>query len=122
MGYYETTEPTFKVNVLGTEYEIYDNVREEDDEFFKTCSGYCDKTAKRIAVTAEPEDSELIDWEAYHTECLRHEIIHAFMHESGIDANCKFDVIGEDHPEHMVSWMAIQFPKILKVFQEINAI
>ena len=122
MSYYETVEPTYRVSILGTEYLIYDNVKMENDELLDTCSGYCDKTVKRIVVVAEPKDSELSDWNAYHNECMRHEIIHAFMHESGIDANCRFDVEGDEHPEHMVSWTAIQFPKMLKVFQEVGAI
>ena len=121
MGYYESTKPTYTVNILGTQYDVYDNVCEENDSFFETCSGYCDKTAKRIAVMAEPKDSELADWPVYHKECMRHEIIHAFLHESGIDVNCKFDVLGEEHPEHLVAWIAIQYPKMLKVFQEVNA-
>ena len=47
-------------------------------------------------------------------EVLRHEIIHAFFSEAGLDdysAN-----------EQLVNWLAIQLPKIKKVCEEIEAI
>ena len=120
--YYDETPETYKVSVLGTEYKVYVDVPQEKDELLQGCCGYCDKSAKRIAVVAEPKDSELANWTYYSKESLRHELIHAFMSESGIDGNCLWDIAGEEHPEHMVAWLAIQFPKILKVFQEVNAL
>lgn len=122
MDYYEKTMPTCYIKVLGTRYAVYVGVSPEQDKFLETCDGYCDKTAKRIVVIDKPENNEFADWDVYSKQCVRHEIIHAFMHESGLDGNCKFDVAGQEHPEHLVSWIAIQFPKILTAFQEASAL
>ena len=119
---YNQTAPTCFVNVLGTNYGIYLDIPEHDDKLLAGCLGYCDKSAKRIVIVAEPDDSEMADWTAMRKESLRHEIVHAFMHESGIDANCSFDILGEEHPEHLVAWIAIQFPKLLKAFNEVGAL
>ena len=121
MNHYEDNKPTCIVNVLGTPYAVYDGVMPENDPYLEKCDGYFDKTVKRIVVIGKIPENELEDWNEYRKVCLRHEIVHAFMHESGIDANCKFDVPGESHPEHMVSWIAIQFPKMLKAFKEVGA-
>lgn len=117
MGYYEETTPDYVLNVLGTNYSIYLNVPDDKDNYLKECSGYCDKSAKRISVMAESADSELADWDEYAKSCLRHELIHAFLYESGIDGNCTWDIPGEEHPEHMVAWIATQFHKLLMAFE-----
>ncbi len=122
MNYYEDHKPTCTVNILGSEYSIYVGVMPDDDPFLEDCDGYFDKTVKRLVVVGKLPDSELADWSEYNKQNLRHEIIHAFMHESGIDGNCKFDVPGESHPEHLVAWLSIQFPKILKAFREAGAL
>ena len=122
MSYYDEVQPTCTVSVLGTEYGIWLDVPEDKDEFFKSCSGYCDKSAKRIAIVAETKDSELADWEAYKKCCMRHEIVHAFLHESGMNGNSTWDIPGEEHPEQLVDWIAWQFPKMLKAFQAVGAL
>ncbi len=48
------------------------------------------------------------------TKFLRHEVIHAFFSESGLD--------DYSSNEELVNWIAIQFPKMLQVFKEIEAI
>ena len=122
MGYYDEHKPTHVINVLGTPYNVYYGVMPSDDHYLDNCDGYFDKTVKRLVVVGKIPENELADWEDYRKQCMRHEIVHAFMHESGIDANCKFDVAGESHPEHLVAWIAIQFPKMYKAFQEADAL
>ena len=120
---YEITKPTYVVNVLGTDYSVFLDVPENDDPMLGgVCSGYCDKTAKRIVVVGEMKASELDNWSVYRKECLRHELIHAFMFESGIDGNMTWDIEGQEHPEGLVGWLAIQFPKIVKAFREVGAL
>ena len=122
MSYYTEVPETRKVGVLGTEYGIWLDVPEDCDPLLKDCAGYCDKTTKRIVVMAEPSDSELGDWSVYSKACLRHELIHAFFHESGFDGNSHYIIEGEEHPEAVVEWIALQFPKMLKVFTEAEAL
>ena len=121
-NYYSTTAPTCVVSVLGTEYRIYLDVPQDKDPILETCSGYCDKTVKRIVVIDKGADTNLADWLVYRKTVMRHEIIHAFLFESGIGGDCKWDFPGDEHPEHMVEWIAMQFPKILSAFQTVGAL
>ena len=104
------------INVLGTEYNIYRKT-EEEDRFLEKCDGYCDKTSKKIVVR-EFKDGEVefdnLKW--YLDKVLRHEIVHAFLIESGLCENASHD------DEQTVDWIAIQFPKMLKIFKELDII
>ncbi len=55
--------------------------------------------------------------EVYDKQTLRHEIIHAFFAESGLHSDSDYA-----ENEELVDWIAIQFPKMLKVFQEVDAL
>lgn len=85
------------MNILGTEYKI--NYLDERDECMveNSWQGYVNFQKKEIYV--------------YNNECkdttFRHECIHAFLFESGIDIGMQF------HSEEMVDWLAIQLPKIV---------
>ena len=107
------------VNILGTDYKI--EIRnKKDDKLLEKCDGYCDYTTHLIVVTSEPEDNELQDFKSYQKKVLRHELVHAFLSESGLSCNFKHDEWGQD--ETMVDWIAIQFPKMLQVFQELDCL
>ena len=57
------------------------------------------------------------DLAAYQRKVIRHEIIHAFLYESGLwqsSFNCKAWAQNEE----MVEWFAIQSPKIFRAFRE----
>lgn len=111
-----------KVNIMGTVYEIKYGTHEEFP-FLKKCDGYIDTTTHEIIVddmslTKDDEDSKE-DLESYKKQVLRHEIIHAFLYESGLDNNsnsCESWATNEE----MVDWIAIQFPKIAKVFAYLS--
>lgn len=109
------------VNILGTEYEIKIGNKSEYPGL-SNADGYMDSTIKEIVVDdmeetkGQPEaKGDLI---AYQKQCLRHEIVHAFMDESGLSHNFEHKSIGIE--ETMVDWFAIQSPKIFKVFQELD--
>lgn len=109
-----------EVNILGEEYTIIECTKEEDS-FLDKCDGYCDKTTRKIVIVKEKPDSELGDWEVYRKKVLRHEIVHAFLFESGLHEN--FEHAREwGHEETMVDWIAAQFPKMLKTFKEAGCI
>ena len=121
MSYFDEHEPTMRVDVLGSEYVIYTNVSPEDDPILLDCGGYCDKTTRRIVII-EPADTNLGDWHEYEKTCIRHELVHAFLFESGIGGDTLWDIEGQEHPEHMVEWIAMQFPKMVKAFQAVGAL
>lgn len=122
MKYYDETQPDCKINVLGTEYSVYSSVPRDCDPYLEQCDGYFDKTVKRIVVAGIEDGCELGDFEAYRKTNLRHELIHAFFYESGLDGNSRWGNGEDDHPEQTVQWIAIQFPKLMKAFEETNAL
>ena len=110
-----------KVNILGTEYEIkFGN--EERYPSLKECDGYCDSSIKEIVVDdmekSKGQPGVKGDLKNYQKSCLRHEIIHAFMEESGLSQNFEHKAIGIE--ETTIDWFAIQSPKIFKIFQELD--
>lgn len=80
-----------KINVLGTEYDV--EMLEERDETMGTvnCDGYTDFSSKEIKVLkAEEKPGNQKDIFKYQNTVLRHEIIHAFLYECGIDHGMQF--------------------------------
>lgn len=106
-----------KINVLGTEYTIEKHNKAEDD-YLKDCDGYCDKTTKKIVVTMD--NTDLDDFSVYQNKVMRHEIIHAFLYESGLHENFEHHTWG--HDETMIDWIAVQFPKMIKAFEEAGCL
>ena len=107
------------VNILGTEYTV-ENMSESECETLKECDGFCDKTSKRIVIKKKEEGCDLENFEEYRKKVTRHEIIHAFLFESGLHENFRHPEYG--HDETTVDWIAAQFPKMLKAFEEANAL
>ena len=114
------------VNILGTKYTIERKNYKDDPAFEKrSIDGYCDGRLKKIVhcdMTTYPnfanEPKEYAD--LCEKETLRHEIVHAFFDESGLRENSACYTGGWSQNEEMVDWIAIQFPKIFKVFQELD--
>lgn len=107
------------VNILGTKIQILFR-KEKDDPKLEEANGYFDATKDLIVVKIiESDKMSMGDLEKYQKKVLRHEIIHAFLHGSGLDwCSCGTDSWANN--EEMVDWFAIQSPKILKVFQELG--
>lgn len=112
----------FKANVLGSELSVvfgtekkYQNLSEMD--------GYADFSTHQIVIdTMEKSDGQIGskgDMTAYKKQVIRHEIIHAFLYESGLEA-CSTTSDNWALNEEMVDWFAIQSPKIFKVFNELK--
>ena len=108
------------VNVLGTKYKIVFGNQKKYPEL-ETRDGFCDSSIKRIVIDdmSESEVGFKKDLKNYQNSVLRHEIFHAFLYESGMDC-CTFSSCSWATNEEMVDWLAIQTPKIFKVFQNLN--
>ena len=107
------------INVLGTDIRVLFK-KEAEDPKLKNMVGYFDGSKSLIVIKIlEADDNSLGDLDKYQIEILRHEIIHAFLHESGLDA-CSGAADSWATNEEMVDWFAIQAPKIFKVFQEME--
>lgn len=109
-----------KVNILGTEYTILFDVPET--EMPEYSDGCMDQTIKTIKIAKIETDQDSVkDLEEYKKKVLRHEIVHAFLYESGLWSNssCK-SAWAQD--EELTDWIAIQFPKMLKAFEEAECL
>lgn len=116
------------INVLGTEYTVTVKKYDEDEAFERSgIAGYCDSATRRIVVCdmstyheMRYESKETQHWE--QIRIMRHEIVHAFFCESGLDANTNPISDAWARNEELVDWIAIQGPKIWKAWEEAGAI
>lgn len=106
-----------KVDILGTEYSIVKRLNSKDEKLDDS-DGYCDESIKLIVVEDFISDNRsLNDLNWYSNKVLRHEIIHAFLKESGLDCNSNDEWARN---EEMIDYFAIQLPKIVKAMNELN--
>lgn len=107
------------INILGTVYDIlcFDL---SDDPRMKDCSGLCDGTVHEICVdnfASEKSGLAVKDLPALSRKVMRHEILHAFLFESGLAENSDWA-----QNEEIVDWFAIQGPKIIQAWKEAGAL
>lgn len=98
-----------KVNVLGSEWTI---------EFKKldNFDGLCDHSAKQICIN-NSMGKDIQDPLENQKKALRHELVHAFLFESGLGFNCDWAM-----NEEMIDWIAIQFPKMAKAMEMVDVL
>lgn len=95
----------FKINVLGTDYTVYESNDNEDPKL-KKFDGYCDfHNGKRIVLGEQYPKH-------YKRHLLAHELVHAFCYESGLDDQCWA------RDEEIVDWISIQTFKITKAIKD----
>ena len=110
-----------KVNVLGVRYKIRLRTSDEDEDL-KECDGYCCEY-KKLIVVRDYIRKDVVGFasrkeaEKCIKHSLRHEIVHAFLFESGLG----WDSGAAEHwavSEEMVDWIARMHPKIQKAYKE----
>lgn len=106
-----------EVHILGTRYSI--RIIDEDDyRYDREADGWCDPSVKEILIFNYKQSAESVkDLIAYQKKVLRHEIVHAFLYESGLWQNA-YDSKCWTKNEEMIDWMAIQIPKIQRAYKE----
>lgn len=117
-----------KINVLGTEYTVTVKKYNEDEVFERrSIDGYCDSLTKQIVVCDmstykgwEHEPPETIA--AAQKEATRHEIVHAFFSESGLEDSALSPDVAWAKNEEMVDWIALQGPKIYKAWHDAGVL
>ena len=114
----------YKIDVLGQEYTI-SIVSESEDPKLKANNGYCDCSTYEIVICNSDDlvgDIDAVkDMKAFIKQVTRHEIIHAFLCESGLQA-CSCATNCWAYNEEMIDWFAIQSPKIIKAFKDAKCI
>ena len=108
------------VSILGVDYTLEVKDKSEDP-MLKKCDGYCDPTVHKLVVASvKSKVGNVANTDAYVRQCKRHEIIHAFLYESGLGADWEHKQYG--HEETAVDWLARQAPKMMKAFIDADAI
>lgn len=96
-----------KIDILGTEYDLL-YCRENEMKDSDNC-GECNRYTKTIKINKEYFASEDAEYSAI-LKTERHEIIHAFLHEAGLDC------YSED--ETLVDALAVLIPKMVSAFEK----
>lgn len=111
---------SMNVNVLGTVYSVTVS-NDSKEPRLNDCDGFCDETTNEIF--ADDYQSYADDLSAKRNlklqtkKVIRHEIVHAFLFESGLAENSTWA-----QNEELVDWIAKQGPKIIKAWQEADAL
>lgn len=112
------------VNILGSEWTILFGTESQFPNL-KGNDGYTDSSIRCMVIddmsASENDVAAKKDMASYQKQVIRHEIVHAFMFESGLDS------CSESHNhwainEEMVDWFAIQLPKIIDACREALAL
>lgn len=109
-----------KINILGAAYTLTITSKNQDDRL-KDADGICDETVKELLVDnyaiAEGDPTCKKNLAVQIQKNKRHEIIHAFLFESGLAENSSWA-----QNEEMVDFFAIQFPKLADAFKAADAL
>lgn len=109
-----------KIDILGTEYTLIVS-QESEEPRLKELDGLCDETIKQLLVDSYSESRDdptcKKNLAVQIRKNKRHEIIHAFLFESGLAENSSWA-----QNEEMVDFFAIQFPKLWKAFEQADAL
>ena len=113
-----------KINILGTTYTVYLNVPYNKDPSLSGLFGYTSFHAKKIVIadvrtTPGWEESEEAAADDVFACTVRHEIIHAYLMESGLNGSTNHADCWARN-EEMVDWFALQMPKLIKTFNELG--
>jgi hypothetical protein len=107
-----------KISVLGTEYDFIETTS-RDDPRLTAADGCCETYAKRILIEkiifAHEQGDDIDIQRVERTKYVkRHELVHAFLFESGLE-----DLALN---EQIATWIAKQFPKMLEAFRQVDAL
>lgn len=117
-----------KIDVLGTKYTLK-RVNSGQDDYMDNMSfcGYCDGGKKEILILnlktcPEWKNESEASIKQQENETIRHELIHAFLNESGLQWNSFAPEKAWAKNEEMVDWFAIQMPKLLAAFKAADCL
>lgn len=113
------------VNILGTDYNIYfvDEFPDYLSEVGENAGGLCNRHDRDIWIKrCNDKDMTAAGRDRCDKDVLRHEIIHAYLSESGLSANASHCYGSWAENEEMVDWFAIQSPKMFQTFKEVDCL
>ena len=102
------------MKILGQEYEVI----HDESLIDENCDGLCLGYSKKIKIRPMDKMLDASDGKEEkrkrYNEVLRHEAVHAFFIESGLQCYA--------NNEELVDWIANQFPKMLEAFKEYKCL
>ena len=116
------------VFIMGTEWQI-DILNYDEDPYFedRNADGYCSNPEKRIVLCEastfpgqEGENQVFLENLMKHILC--HEIVHAFMYESGLGPSSLRPAGGWAKNEEMIDWFAYQGAKVYKAWESCGCL
>ena len=111
------------VDILGSKWTIK---YVDDDPAFEQANGYTNDAAREIVIeNVKTSDGPLsFDMQSQYNNqkrVLRHELIHAYLFESGLgDSSNSCDAWAVN--EEMVDWFARNIPKMILTFKELKCL
>ena len=117
-------EERIKINILGSEWSIVITDDLKKYSYLDDCNGYCDPTVKECIIQyyVKGKDFEYANTTTHMNKTIRHEIIHAYLYESGLWHNSLNADLSWAMNEEMVDWLSIQLPKIYDTLFSIEDI
>lgn len=109
-----------KINILGTDYTVV-LTNDAAEKRLADIDGLCDDSTKEIYVdnyeNHQDDPHRKSDLSVQTKKNIRHELVHAFLSESGLAENCPWAL-----NEEIVDWIAVQGPKLWTAWQEAGAV
>lgn len=104
-----------EVDILGVKYTI--KADNSNNPKLIDSNAYCEVYSKEIVYDENLKHNyydcrSVNNFEEFAKKVLRHEAMHAIFHESGCT--------GWEADETLVDFIAVQYPKIKKIFEEIE--
>lgn len=101
-----------QINILGTDYEF----KHDESVLNLGADGLCKQYSKKIIVAPEKsmlsDDGDEHEKKERYNQVVRHEIIHAFFDEIGLDCYSSDEIL--------VNMLSCQIPKMQKVFEKLG--
>ena len=103
------------IDILGAKYKLYFK-KVKEDKTLKGLNGYCDYEMKIIVVSKKLTEKHF----TLAKKTIVHEIIHAFIYESGI-INYP-DIVSWTRSEQCVDFFAMHYTKMFNLYKELDLI
>ena len=118
-----TSDDIKMVDILGSQWKIK---YVDDDPAFTMANGYANEAAREIVIENVKMKNDPLSYDMqsqYNNQkrVLRHELIHAYLFESGLgDSSNSCDAWAVN--EEMVDWFARNIPKMIITFKELKCL
>ena len=104
------------VTILGAVWTVR-SATETEEPRLEGVNGFTDWTTRTICLEKNTQGN-IGSMETYMKKVIRHELIHAFMFESGLGDSFEHKDFGQE--ETIVDWFAFQMGNILNVVMDIQ--